>query len=86
MPEVRPPPDGNAAAARHPCPRSCRGLSSRDACRSFDDVGRFYKHVHTLHAVLSEIELAVRLEPGDALLIDNHRVMHGRHAFRGHRR
>ena len=41
--------------------------------------------MRTLHAVLSRVELTLKLAPGDALLLDNHRVMHGRHAFRGYR-
>ncbi len=51
----------------------------------FDDVGAFYEHVHALHDSVESVEVAVRLEVGDAIVIDNHRVMHGRHAFSGHR-
>jgi len=30
--------------------------------------------------------IALKLEPGDVYIIDNHRMLHGRTAFRGHRR
>jgi len=53
---------------------------------AYDEVEEFYRHVRVLQASLDELELAVRLAPGDAILCDNHRVLHGRHAFVGHRR
>lgn len=52
---------------------------------SFHDVELFYEHARVLDSVLRSIEVAVRLEPGDAILMNNHRVFHGRHAFRGRR-
>ena len=53
---------------------------------SFDDVGAFYAHARTLQAALDALETSIRLQPGEAIITDNHRVMHGRHAFVGQRR
>ena len=50
-----------------------------------DEVGAFYEHARVLEGILRELELSIRLEPGDALLVDNHRVLHGRHIFPGNR-
>ena len=50
-----------------------------------DDVGDFYAHQRVLDKVLRSLELPVRLAVGDALLIDNHRVLHGRYGFVGRR-
>ena len=50
-----------------------------------DEVGAFYEHARVLEGILRELELSIRLEPGDALLVDNHRVLHGRHIFAGNR-
>ena len=36
-------------------------------------------------AAIGALETELRLAPGQAIVIDNHRVMHGRRAFRGHR-
>ena len=52
---------------------------------SFDDVADFYPHARVLEEVLESIQLTLRLTPGDVILIDNHRVLHGRFAFTGRR-
>ncbi|KAL1510262.1 hypothetical protein AB1Y20_006585 [Prymnesium parvum] len=53
---------------------------------SFDDMGQFYDHVRKLQAAIDSLELKLQLKPGDALICNNHRVMHGRRGFVGHRR
>ena len=61
------------------------GLSCRSDTGSLDGFidrcGRFVPQ-----AALDSLETTLRLEPGDAIFCDNHRVLHGRHAFVGHRR
>ena len=52
---------------------------------SFDDVRDYYAHQAVLVRVLGEVEVPVRLEVGDAIVIDNHRVLHGRYGFSGYR-
>lgn len=52
---------------------------------TYGDVGAFYAHQETLVQVLHRLEVAVRLEAGTALILNNHRVLHGRYAFRGRR-
>ena len=53
---------------------------------AFADVRDFYAtHVRVLHGVIDSLETSFRLEQGQTLVIDNHRVMHGRHGFTGHR-
>jgi trimethyllysine dioxygenase len=51
------------------------------------DVPLFYRHLHVLTRATRDPAMAamVRLRPGDGLLVDNHRVLHGRHAFSGAR-
>ena len=55
------------------------------AALGFADTRDFYSHARVLHAVLDAIEMPLRLSEGDALLIDNLRVLHGRHGFIGRR-
>lgn len=77
--------------ATHPLSAEVVGVRYNETDRApldtlpFDDVPLFYRHVAALHGVLDESELALRLEPGDAIVINNHRVLHGRHAFVGRR-
>lgn len=52
---------------------------------SFEQVEAFYEHSVTLARLLSQHELVFRLRVGDALVFNNRRVLHGRHAFRGRR-
>ena len=52
---------------------------------SFDDVHGFYTHQAVLVQVLNDLEMPLRLEQGEAILIDNHRVLHGRYGFTGYR-
>lgn len=49
------------------------------------EVEGFYKHARALQAALSASELRFKLAPGVALLLDNHRVLHGRVGFEGRR-
>ena len=51
----------------------------------FDDVRDYYHHQAILIRVLSRLEMPLRLSPGDAIFVDNHRVLHGRHGFTGRR-
>ena len=50
-----------------------------------DDVERFYQHLPALLAVFRRDDLIarVKLARGDMVVVDNHRVMHGRTAFHG---
>ena len=50
-----------------------------------DDMAAFYTHARVLEDTLLSLELPLRLEVGDAILIDNTRVLHGRHRFTGKR-
>ncbi|KAG3114494.1 hypothetical protein PI124_g3992 [Phytophthora idaei] len=52
---------------------------------SFEEVGEFYKAHRKLLEVLRrpETEFCMRLQVGDMMIVDNQRVMHGRHAFQG---
>ncbi|KAG9406309.1 hypothetical protein AC1031_002634 [Aphanomyces cochlioides] len=52
---------------------------------SFDQVGAYYKHHKTLWRAISENEVVHKMDVGDMIVVDNHRVMHGRHAFHGER-
>lgn len=52
---------------------------------SFDDIRDYYEHQAVLVSVISSLEMSLRLERGDAILVDNHRVLHGRHSFVGQR-
>ena len=52
---------------------------------SYEDVADFYEHARILEQVLRSLEMPLRLRVGDALLIDNTRVLHGRHGFVGQR-
>ena len=51
----------------------------------FDDVRAFYAHQAVLVNVIGQLEMPLRLGVGDALLVDNHRVLHGRYGFTGRR-
>ncbi|KAF5392276.1 hypothetical protein D9757_001559 [Collybiopsis confluens] len=53
-----------------------------------DAVTAFYNALRTFHSLLTsaDSEYRVQLEPGTAVIIDNHRVLHGRSAFTGRRR
>ncbi|CAM9285762.1 unnamed protein product [Hapterophycus canaliculatus] len=55
---------------------------------SNDDIDQFYEHHQTLSAIIRDPSLVARilLEPGDCVIIDNHRTMHGRESFKGRRR
>ncbi|KAL3918371.1 MAG: hypothetical protein SGPRY_006045 [Prymnesium sp.] len=76
----------------HPVSRQIVGIRWNETDRGpmntleFEDVGQFYTHAKILQAALDDLELSLRLTPGDALVVDNHRVMHGRRGFVGHRR
>ncbi|KAF1780279.1 TauD/TfdA-like domain [Phytophthora cactorum] len=52
---------------------------------NFEEVGEFYKAHRKLLEVLrrTETEFCMRLQVGDMMIVDNQRVMHGRHAFQG---
>lgn len=50
-----------------------------------NDVDLFYKHNRVLIAALKANEMRIKLEVGDMLVLDNHRVLHGRTAFTGYR-
>ena len=47
------------------------------------DVGEYYDHLENLLAVVKQEDLQhqLRLEPGTVIMIDNHRVLHGRTSF-----
>ncbi|OWZ19666.1 Trimethyllysine dioxygenase [Phytophthora megakarya] len=52
---------------------------------SFEEVGAFYDAHRKLLEIMRrpEMEFCTKLQVGDMLVVDNHRVMHGRHAFQG---
>ena len=50
-----------------------------------DAVAAFYAHASALHEAIAALETTVRLRPGEAIVLDNHRTLHGRHAFSGAR-
>ena len=52
-----------------------------------EDIPLFYRHLHTLTRIIRDPKLSafVRLRAGDGVIVDNHRVMHGRQSFRGPR-
>ncbi|KUF90499.1 arabinan endo-1 [Phytophthora nicotianae] len=52
---------------------------------SFEEVGEFYKAHRKLLEVMRrpEMEFCMKLQVGDMVVVDNQRVMHGRHAFQG---
>ncbi|KAL4110103.1 hypothetical protein PRIC1_001796 [Phytophthora ramorum] len=52
---------------------------------SFEEVGGFYKAHRKLLEVMRrpEMEFCTKLQVGDMVVVDNQRVMHGRHAFQG---
>ncbi|OQR90746.1 trimethyllysine dioxygenase [Achlya hypogyna] len=52
---------------------------------SFEEVGAFYAHHKSLWAAIDELEVVHKLDEGDMMVVDNSRVMHGRHAFLGER-
>ena len=45
----------------------------------------FYKHNKVLRSVLDECLFLLKLRVGDLIIIDNHRVLHGRKGFTGYR-
>lgn len=51
----------------------------------FECVEAFYRAYRELDRVLARFRVDTTLRPGDALLYDNHRMLHGRTAFRGPR-
>lgn len=53
-----------------------------------DDVAKFYKAIRLWNDILTrkENEITLRLKPGQCLIFDNWRVLHGRLGFNGHRR
>ncbi|KAL3664044.1 hypothetical protein V7S43_010930 [Phytophthora oleae] len=52
---------------------------------SFEEVGEFYQAHRKLLEVMRrpEMEFCKKLLVGEMMVVDNHRVMHGRHAFQG---
>ncbi|KAG7395529.1 hypothetical protein PHYBOEH_003669 [Phytophthora boehmeriae] len=52
---------------------------------SFEEVDAFYKAHRKLLEVMRrpEMEFCTKLQVGDMMIVDNQRVMHGRHAFNG---
>jgi alpha-ketoglutarate-dependent taurine dioxygenase len=50
---------------------------------SFAHVTGFYRAYARFLDVLRTHHVRTRLEPGDVLLYDNHRMLHGRTAFEG---
>jgi alpha-ketoglutarate-dependent taurine dioxygenase len=52
---------------------------------SYEDICDFYTHQAVLVRTLDSLSISHRLEAGDTILVDNHRVLHGRHAFVGPR-
>lgn len=65
-----------------------RLCGSKDGELDMDATPAFYDALRKWHAILtsSEGEYWQQLEPGLALIFDNHRVLHGRSAFVGNRR
>ncbi|CAM9264368.1 unnamed protein product [Pylaiella littoralis] len=55
---------------------------------STDDVDRFYEHHTSLSKIIRDPSLVARivLEPGECVILDNQRAMHGRESFKGRRR
>eukprot|EP00752_Nemacystus_decipiens_P009969 g8891.t1 len=55
---------------------------------SNDDVDRFYEYHKSLSAIIRDPSMVARilLEPGECVIVDNQRAMHGREAFKGKRR
>ncbi|RHY54420.1 hypothetical protein DYB30_009669, partial [Aphanomyces astaci] len=51
---------------------------------SHDQVAAYYKHHKTLWDVINAV-MVYKMDEGDMIVVDNHRVMHGRHAFQGER-
>jgi hypothetical protein len=52
---------------------------------SDSDVDAFYFHNSVLVDVIKECEQSLKLKVGEMMILDNHRVMHGRTAFKGYR-
>eukprot|EP00924_Labyrinthula_sp_SR-Ha-C_P015076 augustus_masked-scaffold_9-processed-gene-7.14-mRNA-1 protein AED:0.04 eAED:0.06 QI:0/-1/0/1/-1/1/1/0/459 len=54
---------------------------------SFEKINDFYKHNQIISQVMRDEKnlKRIRLEPGSMVIINNHRVCHGREAFSGHR-
>lgn len=52
---------------------------------SFEDVGTFYRAHRKLLEIMrrDEMEVETKLRVGEMIVVDNQRVMHGRHAFNG---
>ncbi|CAH0522105.1 unnamed protein product [Peronospora belbahrii] len=52
---------------------------------SFAEVGEFYKAHRTLLDIMRrpEMEFCTKLQVGNMVVVDNQRVLHGRHAFQG---
>lgn len=46
-----------------------------------DGVLQFYKALKTFNSILMELSISVKTKPGDILVLDNTRVLHGRQAF-----
>lgn len=51
-----------------------------------DDVLKFYKAIRLWNKILRSNEYIFQLKPGQCLIFDNWRVLHGRQAFKGARR
>ena len=49
------------------------------------DVEQFYHHNKILIKLLKEHEFLIKLQVGEMILLDNHRILHGRTAFQGYR-
>ena len=75
----------------HPVTAEVVGFRYNDTDRAplcslgFEDVPDFYAHARVLETTLEALQVPLRLECGDTILIDNHRVLHGRYAFQGRR-
>ncbi|RHY32677.1 hypothetical protein DYB32_002348 [Aphanomyces invadans] len=52
---------------------------------SHDQVAAYYKHHKILWDAINNGEVAYKMNEGDMIVVDNHRVLHGRHAFQGER-
>ncbi|KAJ3783163.1 hypothetical protein GGU10DRAFT_296559 [Lentinula aff. detonsa] len=63
-------------------------LDANSALSNAKLIPKFYSALSHFHAILSsdESRYVVQLKPGTAVVLDNHRVLHGRTAFTGRRR
>lgn len=54
---------------------------------TYDDILRYYEAIKKFGQIIEDEsnELWIRLEPGQMLIFDNYRILHGRSAFTGNR-